>query len=82
MKTLVLSSLVVLGLSGTAFAQAAVPDFATLDADANGSVSLSEAQVAFPNLTPEAYSAADTDADGELSSDEFGLAAGATISTQ
>ena len=47
MKTLILSSLVVFGLSGTAFAQTAVPDFASLDADANGSISLSEAQVAF-----------------------------------
>ena len=82
MKTLTLSSFVVLALSGTAFAQAAVADFASLDVDANGTISLSEAQVAFPDLTPEAYSAADTDADGELSADEFGLAAGATISTQ
>ena len=81
MKTTILSSLIVLGLSGTAFAQAALPEFASLDVDGNGSISISEAQVAFPELSAEAYAAADTDADGTLSPDEFGLAAGAAAST-
>ena len=84
MKTFVVSSLFVLGLTGAAFAQAAVPaptpvppDFATLDVDGSGGISLTEAQVAFPNLTVEPYAAADTDANGELSEAEFSLAAGA-----
>ena len=71
MKKIILSSLVVLGLSTAAFAQAAAPDFATIDADASGGVSLAEAQVALPDLTEEAFTAADLDANGELSAEEF-----------
>lgn len=71
MKKIILSSLVVLGLSTAAFAQAAAPDFATIDADASGGVSLAEAQVALPDLTEEAFAAADLDANGELSAEEF-----------
>lgn len=70
MKKIVLSSLVLLGLSGTAMAQAAT-DFASVDTDANGGVSLVEAQVAWPDLTQEAFTAADTDANGELSAEEY-----------
>lgn len=71
MKKIILSSLVVLGLSTAAFAQAAAPDFATIDADVSGGVSLAEAQVALPDLTEEAFTAADLDANGELSAEEF-----------
>jgi hypothetical protein len=71
MKKIILSSLVVLGLSTAAFAQAAAPDFATVDADASGGVSLAEAQVAWPDLTEEAFTAADIDASGELSAEEL-----------
>jgi hypothetical protein len=71
MKKIILSSLVVLGLSTAAFAQAAAPDFATVDADASGGVSLAEAQVVLPDLTEEAFTAADIDANGELSAEEF-----------
>jgi len=77
MKKIVLSSLVVLGLSTAAFAQAAAPDFATVDADASGGVSLAEAQVALPDLTEEAFTAADLDANGELSAEEFATVAAA-----
>jgi len=70
MKKIILSSLVVLGLSGAAFAQAAT-DFATVDADASGGVSLTEAQAVWPDLTEDAFNAADADASGELSADEF-----------
>lgn len=80
MKTMILSGLVVLGLTSTVLAQTALPDFATLDADASGGISLSEAQVSFPDLSVEAHAAADTDANGELSPKEFELAAGAVIS--
>jgi len=74
MKKIVLSSLVLLGLSSAAMAQAAT-DFASVDTDASGGVSLAEAQVAWPDLTPEAFSAADTDGNGELSADEYDLLA-------
>ena len=77
MKKIILSSLVVLGLSTAAFAQAAAPDFATIDADASGGVSLAEAQVALPDLTEEAFTAADLDANGELSAEEFATVAAA-----
>ncbi|HTM78463.1 MAG TPA: hypothetical protein VL133_12640 [Devosia sp.] len=70
MKKIILSSLVVLGLSTAAFAQAAT-DFATVDADASGGVTLAEAQVAWPDLTEDAFKAADVDANGELSADEY-----------
>jgi hypothetical protein len=70
MKKIIVSSLVVLGLSTAAFAQAAT-DFASVDTDLNGSVSLTEAQVAWPDLTEEAFTAADTDANGELSAEEY-----------
>lgn len=75
MKKIILSTLLVLGLSGAAFAQDAVaPDFATLDADASGGISLTELQVAMPGVTAEAFGAADTDASGELSAEEFATA--------
>lgn len=70
MKKIILSSLIVLGLSTAAFAQAAT-DFATVDADASGGISLVEAQAAWPDLTEEAFTAADIDANGELSLEEY-----------
>ena len=73
MQKLILSSLVVLGLSSAAFAQ--VPsDFATLDTDASGGLSLTEVQTAFPDLTAENFAAADTDGNGELSAEEYATA--------
>ena len=71
MKKIILSSLVVLGLSTAAFAQGAATDFATVDADLSGGVSLAEAQIAWPDLTEDAFTAADTDANGELSTEEY-----------
>ena len=71
MKKIILSSLVVLGLSTAAFAQAAAVDFATVDADASGAVSLEEAKVAWPDLADDAFTAADADASGDLSTEEF-----------
>lgn len=72
MKKIVLSTLVVLGLSSTAYAQAAT-DFVTVDTDASGAVSFEEAQIAWPDLTPEAFATADTDANGELSAEEYAM---------
>ncbi|MET3927825.1 hypothetical protein [Devosia sp. 2618] len=76
MKKIILSSLVVLGLSTAAFAQAAT-DFTTVDADASGGVSLVEAQAAWPDLTEEAFNAADLDGNGELSAEEYAALAAA-----
>lgn len=70
MKKIILSSLVVLGLSTAAFAQAAT-DFASVDTDTSGGISLTEAQVAWPDLTAEAFAAADVDGNGELSAEEY-----------
>jgi len=70
MKKIILSSIVVLGLSTAAFAQAAT-DFISVDADVSAGVSLVEAQAAWPDLTPEAFAAADVDASGELSAEEY-----------
>ena len=81
MKKIVLSTLVVLGLSTAAFAQAAT-DFASVDSDANGSISLAEAQVAWPDLTAEAFGAADIDASGELSAEEYEALASAAAPAQ
>ncbi len=76
MKKIVLSTLVVLGLTGAAFAQEAT-DFVAVDTDASNAVSFEEAQVAWPDLTVQAFAAADTDGNGELSAEEYGLLASA-----
>lgn len=70
MKKIVLTSLFALGLTGAVMAQAAT-DFTSVDTDANGGVTLAEAQVAWPDLTEEAFTAADTDGNGELSAEEY-----------
>lgn len=70
MKKIILTSLFALGLSGAAMAQDAT-DFATVDADASAGISMAEAQAAWPDLTVEAFSAADLDGNGELSADEY-----------
>jgi len=57
-------------VSTAAFAQVAT-DFATLDADASGDVSITEANTVWPDLTAEAYAAADTDGDGKVSQAEY-----------
>jgi hypothetical protein len=71
MKKLLVSVLVLgLGASTAAMAQAAT-DFATVDADSSGDVSLTEAQTVWAELTQEAYTAADTDGNGSLNQAEF-----------
>jgi hypothetical protein len=65
-----LVSIVVLGFSTAAMAQAAT-DFASVDTDTSGDISLTEAQVVWPTLTEEAYKAADTDQSGSLSQQEY-----------
>lgn len=62
------------GFAAPAFAQAA--DFAAVDADQSGTVSMEELQAAMPDVTEEAFTAADTDGSGDLSEDEFNAAFG------
>ncbi|MEO5808061.1 hypothetical protein [Devosia sp.] len=70
MKKIILSSLVLLGLSTAAFAQAAT-DFASVDADASGGLSLVEVQAAWPDAAQDQFVKADADANGELSAEEY-----------
>ncbi len=62
----ILITLAAIGLTSAAFAQAAPVTFASVDTDTSGGVSLAEAQVAWPDLTQEAFDAADTSKDGSL----------------
>lgn len=76
MKKLALTAAALAASATFAFAQTA-PDFATVDADKSGTVSLEEAKAAIATLTDEAYKAADADSSGDLNADEFAkLAAG------
>ena len=70
MKKIVLTSLFALGLTTAAMAQAAT-DFASVDTDISGAVSITEVQVAWPDLTQEVFTSADADGNGELSVDEY-----------
>jgi hypothetical protein len=65
-----LVSIVALGFTTAAMAQA-VTDFAAVDIDASGDVSLTDAQVVWPALTEDAYKAADIDQSGSLSQEEY-----------
>lgn len=58
------------GISTAAFAQGAMVDLATIDTDKSGDVSYVEAQVIWPDLTEEAFKAADVDGSGALSLEE------------
>jgi len=60
-----------IGLTTAAFAQAAAVTFASVDTDTSGGVSLAEAQVAWPDLTQEAFDAADANKDAALDQTEF-----------
>jgi hypothetical protein len=57
-------------VSTAAFAQVA-SDFATVDADASGDVTLAEANTLWPDLTAELYAAADTNGDGKVDQAEY-----------
>jgi hypothetical protein len=65
-----LVSIVALGFTTAAMAQVAT-DFASVDTDVSGDVSLTEAQVVWPDLTEEAFAAADVDQNGSLSQEEY-----------
>ncbi len=59
--------------------EAATPapaDFATVDADKSGKVSVEEAKAAMSTMTDDAFKAADADQSGDLSEEEFKAVAG------
>lgn len=68
--------IIALGLAGFASAAFAAGemDFAKVDADANGMVTMEEATAAGWEWTEDQFKAADTDADGALNADEFAAA--------
>lgn len=71
MKKLLVPVLILgLGLSTAAMAQTA-SDFASVDADGSGDVTLTEAQIVWANLTQEAYAAADTNGDAKVDQAEY-----------
>lgn len=70
MKKLLIT-IAAIGLSSAAFAQAAAVTLTSVDTDTSGGVSLAEAQVAWPDLTQEAFDAADANKDGSLDQAEF-----------
>jgi opacity protein-like surface antigen len=58
-----------ISLLATTAAQAA--DMAAVDTDGNGTVSMEEAKAAMPDMTDDAFTAADANGDGQLDADEF-----------
>tara|TARA_A100001391_G_scaffold179305_1_gene144214 strand:- start:910 stop:1227 length:318 start_codon:yes stop_codon:yes gene_type:complete len=71
MNKTVLSLAALIGLSATGGAFAQALDFNSLDANADGVISMEELQVAIPDLTAESFAMLDTDTDGSLSAEEF-----------
>lgn len=82
MRMLVIAAAAFVGLAGlaafTVLAQddpamntAPMPEFAALDTDQSGTLSLDEVKAALPDLTDAAYAVADVDQNGELDEDEF-----------
>jgi hypothetical protein len=58
-------------MAGSALAQTTPPSFATADSDTSASVSLAEAMAIWPEITQDAFSAADTNMDGALDQTEY-----------
>ena len=78
----ILITIAAIGLTtGVAVAQD-VPAFTAADGDASGDVTLAEAQAVWPDLTQEAFDAADTDKSGSLNQTEYdALSAGGAAAT-
>lgn len=72
MKKILVSVLVlgIAGASGAALAQTA-SDFASVDADKDGAVTITEAQAVWKDLTEDTYKAADTNGDGKVDEAEY-----------
>ena len=71
MKKILVAVLVLgIGASSAALAQVA-SDFVSVDVDASGDVTLTEAQAVWADLTEEAYAAADANADAKVDQAEY-----------
>ena len=70
MKTILLSIAALILSTASVFAQA-TPDYATVDANADTSVTWEELTAAWPEITQEQFTAADVDASGGLSAEEY-----------
>ncbi len=60
-------------------AAALAADYAAMDADGDGYISMAEFQEAMPDATSDTFMAADTDGDGVLSAEEIAAAQDAGI---
>ena len=82
MKKMLVSALVVLGLSTSlAFAQTPT-SFADVDSDGNGELSYAELQLVWSDLTQQEFDAADADGSGGLSPDELNTLQPAALPAQ
>jgi hypothetical protein len=70
MKKLLVSVLV-LGMSASGALAQTATDFMSVDVDASGDVTLTEAPAVWVDLTAEAYAAADTNGDSVVDEAEF-----------
>ncbi|MHC0053010.1 EF-hand domain-containing protein [Actibacterium sp. D379-3] len=68
MKTMIMTLTAALVCAGAAFAEI---DMAAIDTDGDGSVSLEELLVEYPEQTGESFAALDSDSDGMLSEAEL-----------
>lgn len=71
MRLSTLSLIAILASSASVLGQDNPNDFAAVDSDGSGAISWTEASAALPSLTEETFKAADGDASGELSEDEY-----------
>ncbi len=63
--------LAIIAASMLTVAAAQAAEFAEVDGDGDGMVSMEEAKAAMPDLSDEAFSGADSDGDGSLNEEEF-----------
>jgi len=74
--------MIALGLMVGLTSVPALAQDAPVDADGNGSWSMEELQVTYPNLSEETFAAMDTSADGQIDAAEYEAAMGANLLMQ
>jgi opacity protein-like surface antigen len=72
MKKLLIAAAALAATSSLALAA----DFAEVDADGSGAISMEEVKAAMPDMSDEAFQTADADGSGDLSPEEFAAIAG------
>jgi hypothetical protein len=75
MKKYLVAFAATLGLAGTALAQ----EVTVTDTDADGSYSLEELQIVYPELTQEVFDVIDANGDGGIDEDELAAAQAAGV---